>query len=100
MAFFAVYLFYVFFIFFIARRVSAFAWSSVNRRLACWLVPPVGIVFLSSFVLPSPWSAVFGVLVTAAVSVFSFNALVTRVGSASVVAHFNKARSWLGLKPR
>lgn len=100
MAFFGAYLFYIFFIYSIVRRISAFAWSPVNRRLACWLVPPVGIVFLSTWFLPGPWAAVFGVVVTVVVSWFSLNSLVSRVGSASVLAHFNKAKKWLGLKSR
>ena len=75
MAFFALYIFYGIGIYFVVRRVSGFRWSSANRRLACYFVPLVAIVFGSWYLFPRFWSAILGVVVTCVSGIYSLRLL-------------------------
>lgn len=62
MAFFGLYVFYAAIIYPIARRITGFRWSPVNRRLGLLFVPLIGLVFAGFHVLPSRASTAVGLL--------------------------------------
>jgi enterobacterial common antigen flippase len=57
-AFFGLYVYYCGLMWIVTRRLSGFAWSMPNRRVAGVAIPTVAFVFLCPIVLPSPWEVV------------------------------------------
>jgi antigen flippase len=75
MAFFALYVFNSVAVYIIVARLTGFAWSSENRKLALVFMPLVGIVFVSSYFLSTVWAAVLGLMLTIPAGYFSMKTL-------------------------
>lgn len=54
-AFFGLYIYYCALMWLVTRRLSGFAWSIQNKRVAAVAIPAVAFVFLCPMFLPSPW---------------------------------------------
>jgi antigen flippase len=55
-AFFGLYVYYCGLMWIVTRKLSGFAWSTPNRRVAAVAIPAVAFVFLCPIFLPSPWA--------------------------------------------
>jgi PST family polysaccharide transporter len=75
MAFFALYLVNGGIVFLIVNRLTGFAWSVSNKKLALVFMPLVGIVFVSSYFLSTVWAAVLGTFLTIPAGYFSMKTL-------------------------
>lgn len=75
MAFFGVYVFYWCLTFVIARRLIGFRLSSTHLQNLFWIVLCVGVVFASSYVLPSPFALGVGAIVTAASGIYALRTM-------------------------
>ena len=54
-AFLGLYIFYGALMWLVTRRLTGFAWSMPNKRVAAVAIPAVVFVFLCPMLLPSPW---------------------------------------------
>jgi PST family polysaccharide transporter len=75
MAFFALYVVNGSVVFFIVNRLTGFAWSGPNKKLALVFIPLVGIVFGSWYLLPKVAAAVLGTALTIPAGYFSMKML-------------------------
>ena len=78
-AFFGLYVYYSVLMYFVTRRLSGFAWSAPNTRLALIATPTVAFIFAAPAVLPSPWHFIASGAVTAA-AVYSLRTLLSVSG--------------------
>jgi PST family polysaccharide transporter len=79
MAFFCIYVAYYAIIYTAANRVSGFAWSVANRRLAFLFAPPIAIVSFSWHFLPSIPALIVGVVLALVTGILSLRKLTTLV---------------------
>jgi PST family polysaccharide transporter len=79
MAFFCMYVAYYAIIYTAANRVSGFAWSAANRRLAFLFAPPIAIVGFSWHFLPSIPALIVGVVLALVTGILSLRKLTTLV---------------------
>ncbi len=78
-AFFASYLFHGVMVYPIARRLTGFRWSAVNRRIGIAFVVLIGLVFCSSYFLPFWLATGLGALAALVNALLSARALVRLV---------------------
>jgi O-antigen/teichoic acid export membrane protein len=100
MAFFALYVFNSLAVYIIVGRLTGFAWSSQNRKLALVFMPLVGIIFVSSYFLSAVWVAVFGTLLTLPAGYFSMKTLCRLIPLERLPKAARKIISLLGLAPK
>lgn len=79
-AFFVLYIFHTVAVFSIARYLIRFSWASETLNLFYIYFPCVGLAFLLGRIFPLPLATVFGVLITAMVSLLCLRGLVQRLG--------------------
>jgi PST family polysaccharide transporter len=100
MAFFALYLFNSIVVYFVVGRLTGFAWSSENRKLALIFVPLVGIVFVSGYFLSTVWAAALGTALTIPAGYFSMKTLCRLIPLERLPKSARKIISLLGLAPK
>jgi PST family polysaccharide transporter len=74
-AFFGLYVYYWVLMSIVARRLSGFAWSKSNRRIAAIAIPAVAFVFLCPALMPSPWDAIAAAAATMLAGLYALRAL-------------------------
>lgn len=57
-AFFGLYLYYCALMYVVIRKLTGFAWSAPNQRLAAVAIPTVAFVFMCRMVFPAPWDVI------------------------------------------
>ncbi len=92
-AFFGLYIGYSLLMSVLAHRLSGFAWSLPNRRLAAVAIPTILLVFLCRM-LPSPWHLVSATASTAFAGWYSWRALGSLDGWQDLQKSF-KVKAWL-----
>jgi antigen flippase len=80
-AFFGLYIFYWLMMSIVLRRLSGFAWSAPNRRLAMVAIPVVTFVFLCPMILPSPWAAFVAAGATILAGLYALRTLLALPGT-------------------
>ena len=74
-AFFGLYVYYCGLMWIVTRRLSGFAWSTRNTRVAAVAIPTVAFVFLCPILLPSPWEVVAAAAATTLAGLYSLRML-------------------------
>ena len=100
MAFFALYVFNSLAVYIIVGRLTGFAWSSENRKLALVFMPLVGMVFASWYFLSPVWAAVLGTALTIPAGYFSMKTLCRLIPLERLPKAARKIISLLGLAPK
>jgi O-antigen/teichoic acid export membrane protein len=100
MAFFALYVFNGAAVYLIVGRLTGYAWSAENRKLALVFVPLVGIVFVSRYFLSPVWAAVLGTMLTVPAGYFSMKTLCRLIPLERLPKAAKKIISLLGLAPK
>lgn len=100
MAFFVLYVLNAGIVYLIVARLTGFAWSGPNRKLAVVFMPLVGIVFVSSYFLSTVWAAVVGTLLTIPAAYFSMKTLCRLIPVERLPKATKKIISLLGLAPK
>src|SRR6185312_11830763 len=77
--FFGMYVLYWVLIYAIARRLSGFRWSPVNKRLAVLFLPTIVLVFLSTYVMSFIAATTLDAFVALIASVYSAGKLCTLI---------------------
>jgi PST family polysaccharide transporter len=80
-AFFGLYIYYCVLMCVVTRRLSGFAWSRANRRVASVAIPIVAFVFLCPSILPAPWHFVSAGAATVLAGLYSLRMLLTLPGN-------------------
>jgi antigen flippase len=80
-AFFGLYVYYCLLMWVVTRRLSGFAWSSANKRIASVAIPTVAFVFLCPSVLPAPWSFVWSAAATVLAGLYSLRTVLLLPGN-------------------
>jgi len=78
-AFFGSYIFYGFMIWPVARRLSGFRWSDVNKRTGLFFLSLIAAVFCCFQALPSFWATIVGSLSVMVSGVYSIRVLFTLI---------------------
>jgi len=97
MAFFALYVVNGTVVFFIVNRLTGFAWSGPNKKLALVFIPLVGIVFGSWYLLPKVAAAALGTALTIPAGYFSMKMLCRLIPLERLPKAAKKIISLLGL---
>jgi len=100
MAFFALYVFNGAAVYLIVGRLTGYAWSAENRKLALVFVPLVGIVFVSKYFLSPTWAAVLGTILTIPAGYYSMKMLCRLIPLERLPKAAKKIISLLGLAPQ
>jgi PST family polysaccharide transporter len=79
-AFFGLYIYYCALMWLVTRRLSGFAWSILNKRVAAVATPAVAFVFLCPIFLPSPWDVAAAAGATALCALYSIRTLAALPG--------------------
>jgi PST family polysaccharide transporter len=98
-AFFSLYVITSIGLYLIVRRLSGFALSAANRKLAFLFVPLLAIVFVSWYFLPRPAMLVLGGVVTGFTGIFSLKILCTLVPLERFPGPVRKLISFFRLAP-
>jgi enterobacterial common antigen flippase len=80
-AFFGLYVYYGLLMCVVTRRLSGFAWSSANKRIASVAIPTVAFVFLCPSILPAPWHFVAASAATVLAALYSLRTLLVLPGN-------------------
>jgi antigen flippase len=80
-AFFGLYVYYGLLMCVVTRRLSGFAWSSANKRIASVAIPSVAFVFLCPSILPAPWHFVAASAATVLAALYSLRTLLMLPGN-------------------
>ncbi len=80
LAFFGLYVYYSLLMYLVTRRLSGFAWSPANKRIALIAIPTVAFVFACPLVLPSPWHVIAASAATGLAVLYSFRTLLALSG--------------------
>jgi PST family polysaccharide transporter len=80
-AFFGLYIYYCLLMCVVTRRLSRFAWSSANKRIASIAIPTVAFVFLCPYFLPAPWHFVPASAATVLAGLYSLRMLLVLPGN-------------------
>lgn len=99
MAFFALYVLNGSAVYYITGRLTGFAWSGPNRKLALIFFPLVGIVFGSWYLLPHVAAAILGTVLTLPAGYFSLRTLCRWIPLDRLPRATRKIISLLGLAP-
>ena len=86
MAFCGLYAWHAALVYFIARRLSGFRWSSENTKLMLLLLPLIGLIFVSHYLLPGWMVVAGGTLACAASGLYSARFLLYSVPVSRVPA--------------
>ena len=76
MAFFGSYVFHLLITYPIARSLSGFRWSRENRRIGLLFLLTIAAVFGGFYGLPLVWAECVGILVAAAIGIYSLRTLI------------------------
>jgi PST family polysaccharide transporter len=99
MAFLALYVVNGCLVLFIVNRLTGFAWSGPNKKLALVFMPLVGIVFGSWYLLPHVVAAILGTVLTIPAGYFSMKTLCRLLPLERLPKAARKIVSLLGLAP-
>ena len=80
-AFFGLYVYYCLLMYVVTRRLSGFAWSNANKRIASVAIPTVAFVFLCPLVFPAPWDLVSASAGTVFAGLYSLRTLLMLPGN-------------------
>jgi PST family polysaccharide transporter len=100
MAFFALYVVNGSIVFFIVNRLTGFAWSGPNKKLALVFMPLVGVVFGSWYLLPQVAAAILGTALTIPAGYFSMKTLCRLIPLERLPKAAKKIITLLGLAPK
>ena len=99
-AFFGSYVFHGLLIYVIVRALSQFRWSSANRKIGMLFLSLIALVFCGGYLLPPPWAAVLGTIVTSLSGLYSLRRLLTLVSVDRIPWWIQRVLGWLPLDRR
>jgi PST family polysaccharide transporter len=83
-AFFGSYVFHGLLIYPIVRTLSGFRWSAANRKTGIIFLCSIALVFCSSYLLPTLWTAVLGAIVTVLSGLYSLRSLLNLLATEGI----------------
>jgi PST family polysaccharide transporter len=83
-AFFGLYIYYGLLMCVVTRRLSGFAWSNANKRIASVAIPTVAFVFVCPSIFPAPWHFVSATAATVFAGLYSLRTLLLLPGSRGI----------------
>ena len=95
MALFGLYIFYWLLMSTVTRRLSGFAWSVSNRRIAAIAIPTVAFVFLCPAIMPSPWDAIAAAATSMLAGLYALRALLALPGTLNPRDARSNRMEWL-----
>jgi PST family polysaccharide transporter len=93
MAFLGMWIFYGVLIYGIVKRLTGFAWSKANCKLALVVFPAVGVVFVLSQMGEPSWSMLWGGFVAAGMAVYSIKSLQDTVGPFTALCFWKQSKN-------
>lgn len=99
-AFFGSYVFHAFLIYPIVRVLIDFRWSAANRKTGLLFLSSIAVVFCGVCLLPPPWAAVLGAVVTALIGLYSLRRLLTLLSADRIPSRIRRLLVWLRLGAR
>jgi PST family polysaccharide transporter len=99
MAFLGMWAFYWIMINGVAKRLTGFAWSGANVRIALLILPAIGIISVSGLFLDHFWCLILGSTISAAAALYSIKRLVGIISPDAFVPFLVKIkdRFWSGI---
>jgi len=99
-AYFGSYIFHAAMLYVIVRRLSGFRWSRENRITGILSLLLVAVVFCGFYILPLLYSAVFGIVATILISVYSLRRLTSFLSPEQLPTPIRKLLTAFGLRSR